>query len=139
MARRTKRTPEKEAKFLEALCHGFSVSGACQQAVIGRRTVYEWRDEDEEFKAAWEEALKAGNEFLEDEARRRAVEGVDEPRFYEGELCGHVRKYSDTLLIFLLKARDPEKYAERRKTELSGELTVSDRLRRAQDRLADNE
>ena len=37
---------------------------------------------------------------------------MDEPRFYEGEVCGYVRKYSDTLLIFLLKARRPAKYQD---------------------------
>jgi len=29
------------------------------------------------------------------------------PVYYQGEQCGEVREYSDTLLIFILKARDP--------------------------------
>ena len=46
--------------------------------------------------------------------RRRAVEGVEEPvGWYKGEAGGVVRKYSDTLLIFLLKGRKPEMYRER--------------------------
>ena len=49
----------------------------------------------------------------EDEAVRRAHDGVDEPVFYQGKACGVVRKYSDTLLIFLLKGRRPEKYRDR--------------------------
>ena len=40
---------------------------------------------------------------LEAEARRRAVEGVRKPVFYQGVICGWVGEYSDTLLIFLLK------------------------------------
>jgi hypothetical protein len=52
---------------------------------------------------------ETGTDLLEDEALRRAEDGVAEPRFYEGRLCGHVQKYSDTLLIFLLKARRPQK------------------------------
>jgi hypothetical protein len=44
---------------------------------------------------------------------RRCKDGVEEPRFYEGEVCGHVRKYSDTLAIFLLQARRPEKYSDK--------------------------
>lgn len=36
-----------------------------------------------------------------------------------------VRKYSDTLAIFLLKAHAPEKYRENAKIELSGQLSVN--------------
>lgn len=52
-------------------------------------------------------------ELLEAEAVRRAYEGVDEPVFYQGSECGEVRKYSDTLLMFLLKGMMPNKYRER--------------------------
>jgi hypothetical protein len=75
--------------------------------------VYKWRAADVELAAAWDDALEAGTDLLEDEALRRAKDGYDEPRFYEGEVCGHVRKYSDTLAIFLLKARRPEKYSDK--------------------------
>jgi hypothetical protein len=51
--------------------------------------------------------------MLEDEAKRRAHDGIDEPVFYQGEKCGVVRKYSDNLLIFMLKARRREKFSER--------------------------
>jgi hypothetical protein len=49
---------------------------------------------------------------LESEARRRAVDGVDEPVFHKGRICGTVRKYSDALLMFLLRGNAPEKYKE---------------------------
>ena len=52
--------------------------------------------------------------MLEREARRRAVEGVEEPvGFYKGEPSAYVRKYSDTLLIFLMKGARPDKYRDR--------------------------
>ena len=41
---------------------------------------------------------------------RRAREGVEEPVFQGGLCCGHVRRYSDLLLIFLLKSRRPHRY-----------------------------
>ena len=44
---------------------------------------------------------------------RRASEGTLKPVFYQGKMCGEIREYSDTLLIFLLKARRPETYRER--------------------------
>ena len=97
---------------------GGNVSRACEQAEIPRKTAYNWKSEDAEFADKWEEAVEQGTEELEQEARRRAFNGVDEPVFYQGETCGTVRKYSDTLLIFLLKGRRPEKYRDRH--ELTG-------------------
>ena len=50
---------------------------------------------------------------LEAEARRRAVQGVRQPVFHQGKVVGHIRKYSDLLLIFLLKHRRPEIFADK--------------------------
>jgi hypothetical protein len=47
---------------------------------------------------------------LEDEAVRRAYEGWLKPVFYQGRQCGAVRRYSDKLLMFLLKGWRPERY-----------------------------
>ena len=124
MASRTRRTPKKEADFLEALCTGASVQAACEAAKIGRRTVYDWRAADDDFALAWDQAIEAGTDLLEDEAKRRAFEGVEEPVFHGGQQCGTVRKYSDTLLIFLLKARRPEKFRERQDVKHSGAVII---------------
>lgn len=113
MANRPKRTPIKDEKFFEALRGGASVAAAAAAAGYKRRTLYEWREADDEFRAEWEASLEEGTDALEDEALRRALHGTDEPVYYQGEECGYVRKYSDTLTIFLLKARRPEKYREK--------------------------
>lgn len=99
--------------FLEKLAETGHVTDSCTFASVSRETAYRHRREDEAFKAAWEEALDTAVGTLEDEAWRRAKDGVDEPVFYQGEECGTVRKYSDTLLIFLLKAHRPKLYRER--------------------------
>lgn len=113
MRGRTVRTDKKEGRFLEELrTTGGNVSRACEAIKVNRQRVYEWRAADPAFAAKWDEAVEAGTEELEQEARRRAYMGVDEPVFYQGEECGAVRKYSDTLLIFLLKGRRPEKYRD---------------------------
>lgn len=78
-----------------------------------RSTAYEARESDEAFAAAWDDAIEAATDALELEARRRAVEGTDRPVFYQGGEVGYVREYSDTLLIFLLKAHRPKKFRER--------------------------
>jgi hypothetical protein len=113
MANRTKRIDQKRAKFLARLVEGASIHAAATAAGIGRTTAYEWRDAEPEFAAAWDEAVEAGTDALEDEAIRRARSGVDEPVYYQGEKVGVVRRYSDTLLIFMLKARRPDKFKER--------------------------
>lgn len=109
----TIRTPEKELAFLIALAETCNVTSACKAADIARNSAYLWRGDEAGFAAKWEYALQIGVGSLEDEAVRRAKEGTDEPVFYKGVECGVIRKYSDTLLIFLLKGAKPEKYRER--------------------------
>lgn len=111
--RKTKKSPRKITAFLDALADGLSVREAANCAGVPKRTAYRWRDEDQEFKAAWKEAYQQGADALFVEARRRAVEGVSEPVFYKGEEVGAVQKYSDTLLMFLMKSRDPVAYCDR--------------------------
>ena len=124
MANGTCRTPKKRANFLEALSECGNIKKSAKIAKIGRQTAYRWRRTDEDFAKAWDEALELGIDALEDEAMRRAVDGYLKPVFHGGKQVGSVREYSDTLLIFLLKGRRPERYAERRNVKLSGALEV---------------
>ncbi len=80
---------------------------------IARSQPSRWRRRDPEFAQAYEEAKEIAAQNLEDEAYRRAVEGVDEPVYFKGAKCGAVTKYSDSLLTTLLKGAFPEKYRER--------------------------
>lgn len=107
------KTPKQKTNFLKVLGTGLSVSDAARQTGWARSSVYHYRQTDEEFGAAWDEAIEEGADVLEDEARRRAVEGCEERVYYQGKVIGTKRNYSDTLLIFLLKGRRPEKYRER--------------------------
>lgn len=125
MAARTTRTDkDKKSVFLLALCRGTSISLACTKALLPRRTVYDWRDADEKFRVAWDEAIEAGTERLEDEAYRRAHDGVKKPIFHKGKRVAFVQEYSDTLLMFLMKGRKPDKYRDNSKVEVSGTLTL---------------
>lgn len=113
-----------QAKFIQQLAETSNVSAACKRAKVSRQEAYRTRDEDAGFKAAWVEALEIATEALELEARRRAEKGTLEPVFYQGVKAGAIRKYSDTLLIFLLKAHKPEKYREnvRHEHDLSNKM-----------------
>lgn len=111
---RTIRTPVKRKKFLDSLVEtGGNVSRSCLCAGVSKVAAYAWRNDDRDFATEWDEAVETGTEAMEEEARRRAYRGVDKPVFYQGEECGTIREYSDTLMIFLLKARKPDKYREK--------------------------
>jgi hypothetical protein len=123
MARgRTVRTPRRARVFVETLrATGGNVSRACDAVSIGRQTAYDWRGEDEDFAAAWDEAVEAGLDDLEQEARRRAFEGLTQKKFTKGgqPIIDPVtqeqyfeRVYSDTILLRLLSAGRP-KFRER--------------------------
>lgn len=103
----SKLTPEKLTAFLTVFADTCSVTKAAAAIGVARQTVYEWRDSDAEFAAAWQAAERLGVEGMKDEVKRRAFDGVNEPVFYQGYECGTVRKYSDTLAMFLIKAHDP--------------------------------
>ncbi len=99
--------------FLQALRTLGNVRAACQAAGIDRMCAYRARAQSTEFHQEWDSALEDAIDSMEAEAYRRAVVGVDEPVYYLGQPIGAIRKYSDALLINLLKAYRPEKYREK--------------------------
>lgn len=98
--------------FLRKLAETGHVGDSAKYAHVHRNTAYSHKLTDPEFAAAWDAALDAAVVRLEDEAVRRAVEGVEKPIYQQGRLVGIEQQYSDTLLIFLLKANRPQKYRE---------------------------
>jgi hypothetical protein len=134
--------------FLAALRESGNVRLSCEAVKIERKTAYNLRDADEDFAQAWQDALEESADLLEQEARRRAYEGVQRLKFDRGKLVtiplldteGKVvlgsdgeplttpyveHEYSDTLLIFLLKGIRPEVYRERTDVRHSGKIDVS--------------
>lgn len=103
----------KKQQFLANFALTGNVQEAAQAAGIGRRTHYDWLKQDQAYATQYGHASEDAADRMEREAYRRAVEGTDKPVYQGGELVGHVREYSDTLLIFLLKGVRPEKYRER--------------------------
>ncbi len=126
--------------FLRHLADTGNVRASCQVATVPRSVAYELRHKDASFALAWRHALDDATDDLEAEARRRAKDGVDEPVIYQGEMMGvwvspdgtatkrkrrgsrfvplTVKKYSDNILILLLKAHRPEVYKERLDVQL---------------------
>lgn len=111
-------------RFLASIALTGNVGISAAQIGIHRATHYVWLKEDPDYAAAFAAAMEDAADHLEAEARRRAVEGWIEPVFYRGKEVGGVRKYSDTLLIGLLKGARPEKYRDRVEHAAIGEITV---------------
>lgn len=113
-------TKKKQKDFLALLEEHCSVTVAAKKAKLPRSNIYLWREEDPSFRTAFEKSCNIAVGVLEDEAIRRAHQGVVRPVFQGGKKVGSVREYSDTLLIKLLQARDPEKYKDRVSKEITG-------------------
>lgn len=97
------RTELVKTTFLGLLGMGWSAQGAARGAGVSKSAMYAWFREDPEFAREWEEAYEEGTDYAEDELRRRAIEGVRGPK--------GVRIYSDRLLLAMLAARRPHKWA----------------------------
>lgn len=114
------REERRRQRFLEALSSGASITAAARAAGVDRRTPYKWRESNPAFDEEWVSHLEAGTDALEDEARRRAHDGVKRPIYHSGKRVGFVTEHSDQLMMFMLRARRPEKYRERQVIEHSG-------------------
>ncbi len=100
---------------------------------------------DEVYRNAFTAVEDEAGQALEDEAVRRAKEGVQRPVLYKGKpvRTGRGRsarilyetEYSDQLLIALLKRFRPALYRERTVTEVTGSVELVDRLQAARKRV----
>lgn len=128
MSERDNEQDSRKRAWLEAFEEHGTVVEACRQTGMVRSTVYRWRQDDKSFEVAWADIEEATTERMEREAYRRAVEGVVEPLVSAGKLVTDVRKFSDTLLIFMLKSRRPERYRDNVKVEHSGRVEHTEAL-----------
>ena len=119
-------TPRRDWKpaFIEALRATGSVTRAAKYAGRSRNQAYHVRRQSEDFAAQWDDALEEATDLLDAEARRRAVTGTDKPVFYKGEVVGSITKYSDRLLMFLLRAHRPQVFRDGGKVKQPGATDV---------------
>jgi hypothetical protein len=107
-------TPERQSAFIEALADTGSVDAACKAVNMSTVGAYHLRrqPEAESFRKAWEAALQLGVARVEDVVMDRALNGVEEPLYSYGKLIGTRRRYNDRLLMFILRNRAPDRFAE---------------------------
>lgn len=99
------RTDAKLDELCDALTlhHGDMVEAA-RYSGVSTMFITRWMKDDAEAAERLKEAQQVGYLGLENEARRRAVDGVEEDVFYKGEVVGKKVNYSDSLLSKLLEA-----------------------------------
>ncbi len=128
--------------FLTNLAETGNVSASAELAKLPRYQVYEWRRTDNAFAKHWEDAIRVAVDKLAFEARRRALDGIEEVRYYQGEPIGTIRKYSDQLLMFLLRAYDPDTFLAIRNQNIDhskSEQDIREQLQKKMDRFLEGD
>lgn len=106
--------------FLEVLSEYGNVHAACRASGVSRSQVYNLREREPAFAAAWDEALESNFADFEVELKQRAVKGVIDPIVYKDKVIGYRRKVSDDLLKFGLSSLNREKYG--RTVDITGSI-----------------
>ena len=104
-------TPDRQAAFLRELAATHSVAKAARSVGMSRQSAYGLRArlKGEPFDRAWQAALLCRFDVLAEAALDRALNGVEVPHFYNGELVGTSRRYDERLTLALLAMRASHK------------------------------
>jgi len=119
-------TREKAVEFCELLALGHNHKPALQQLDLVWSDFADFYHIDQSgvlwslYQRSRELGETLRQQLREDEADRRALEGVKKGVFHKGKKCGDQTVYSDSLLALQLKAGNPEKYADRQRVEHKG-------------------
>jgi hypothetical protein len=102
--RHTEWTRTKMVAFLRELAASQSVHHAARSVGMSRQSAYRLRNRlaRTPFALAWEVALESGLQQLAHAAVDRALNGVERPHYYHGELVGTSRHYDNRLTAWLL-------------------------------------
>ena len=109
VARQDGWTPERQRAFIEALADSGSVPAAAKAVGMSMEGAYRLRRRADAaaFAQAWDAAFGVMTQRLTDAAFARAIHGVRNPVFFQGELVGERIGYDERLTRFLLERHDP--------------------------------
>jgi hypothetical protein len=101
-------TPERQAAFLRELAASHCVTRAAKHVGMGRQSAYRLRNrlKGEPFDIAWACAFRRQYDALAEVALQRALNGVEVPHFYKGELVHTSRRFDERLTIALLAMKE---------------------------------
>ena len=127
----------RQAAFLAAYAECGNLTIAAQIAGTALRSHYNWL-RNPEYRERWGEARDNAVDLLAAEARRRALDGVEEVVIYGGQLCYPmlpsgkrstkpltIRRYDSNLLMFLMKSMKPEVYRDHWRGEVNSTTRIS--------------
>lgn len=133
---RERRMEMDKDRFLQAFAELGIVGPACKASNVNRGIINSWLASDPNFRDRYDDAEAEASDLTELEVRRRGQEGFDEPVIFQGvpsmtvdpqtgeEKMLTIRRYSDSLLLALMKARRPDKFRENSKITHDGNQGV---------------
>ena len=125
-----KMTVQKKKKILDLVVkNGGNVSAAAAKVGVSAATVHYHQKVDKVFREKLMMAkLEAANQ-VEESITHRGLEGVDEDIYYQGEVVGSKKVYSDTLLLERARALMPERYGKRTQMDINANVSVEHKAR----------
>jgi hypothetical protein len=101
---------------LNALCEALTANcgdlwDACLRVGLSLQFVSQWQADDPAADVRLSEATRFGAMRIQSAMIRRGVDGIMQPVFYQGEVCGYKAEYSDGLLNTLARGRLPHLFA----------------------------
>ncbi len=107
-------TPARQVSLIQAMAACGCIREACAKVGISAEAVYELRrrPDAQSFRLAMDMALDGAADRVEDGVYSRAIEGVEVPHYYRGELVGTHRRYDERLAMFILRYRKPYRYGK---------------------------
>lgn len=101
-------TPERQRAFIDALAATGVVKAAARAVNMAGEGAYMLRRQPggEEFAAAWDAVLEHRITVLRDSVIERAIEGVEVPVVYHGEVVTTRRVYNERAATFVLRNYD---------------------------------
>ena len=106
---------DRQRRFIETLAATGSVTQAALEVGMSTVSAYRLRNAPDggPFATAWEIAVRAAGRRLTDIAMDRVIHGAEEPVFdRDGNRVGRRVKYNDRLLMFMLRALQPDRYGQ---------------------------
>jgi hypothetical protein len=107
-------TPARQVSLIQTLAACGCIREACARVGISPEAVYQLRrrPDAQSFRLAMDLALDGAADAVEDAMYGRAVNGVEVPHYYKGELVGTHRRYDERLAMFILRYRKPHRYGK---------------------------
>jgi hypothetical protein len=92
-------TTERRVRFLDHLAFKGNVRAAAALVAVSHETVYRKRRQDAGFAALWDAALVHARTYNESVLASRALDGVEAPVYYHGEIAGYRIVHDPRLLL----------------------------------------